>query len=85
MRIMREKSRIMPGKAFEAGSIPATGTNERKLKYGQAGAGILQGSFQAYGSRKDGEVPGIGQRCERRDGFLIARLVMSINISRISY
>ena len=40
---------------------------------------ILQGSFHhKTGSRKDGTVPGGGQRRERRDGFRLVRLVMSI-------
>ena len=46
---------------------------------------ILQGSFQYSDSRKDGRVPGTGQRCERRDGFRLMRLVMSIIYLHISY
>lgn len=37
------------------------------------------------GSRKDGTVPGGGQLRERRDGFRIVSLVMSINYLRIGH
>lgn len=41
--------------------------------------------FIKHGSRKDGTVPAEVRPPERRDGFRIIGLVMSINKSRISY
>ena len=41
--------------------------------------------FLKHDSRKDGTVPAEVRPPERRDGFRIIGLVMSINKSRISY
>lgn len=41
--------------------------------------------FLKHGSRKDGTVPAEGSPPERRDGFRLVSLVMSINYLHISY
>ena len=47
--------------------------------------GMPQESSQHMAGRKDGQVSVSGQRCKQGDGFPIDRLVMSINLRRISY
>ena len=75
------------GDGSPAGSTPAPGTNGRKPEYGKAAARNAAESFTGFSimaGRKDGQGSGEGQPHEQRDGFLIDRLVMSINIRRIS-
>ena len=85
-----EEVNVLPtdgGCATAAGRFNSGPSRQRENLIYQLPGAVYPGMnhFLKHGSRKDGTVPAEGSPPERRDGFRIIGLVMSINNSLISY